>query len=286
MSRIVLAEATVWSSTAVRSSDDTRRKGSNFMLTAIDSNLARIQGLASLVTLFALAAMTQGCAAEQGGDSADVESNEASIVGGTPTAAFPAVGALTDRGFPFCTGTVVAPRVVVTAAHCLTDGAPSTMRFAIGPNANAPTASVAVARIIAHSGYNADRLINDIGVVLLAEDAPVTPIPMNTATLDASWMGRKLTFVGYGVTNGTTQVGAGVKRQASIPIAGVKADQFSYKGPKNTCFGDSGGPALAEDASGAVVVAGVTSYGDEKCTRFGVDTRVDMFQAFVRQAAR
>ena len=255
------------------------------MLNLFDARSARVSGLASMASILALVATLGGCAAEANGEDDDVTSSSSPIIGGTTTSAFPAVGALTQGGSPFCTGTVVAPRVVVTAAHCLAGARASSLRFAIGANAFAPTASIRITRVTAHPAYDPDQLVNDIGVVVLADDAPVTPIPMNTTALDASWVGRSLTFVGYGVTSGLTQSGAGVKRQVAIPIAQVGAAQFAYTGAKNTCFGDSGGPALTRDAQGATVVVGVTSYGDATCRSFGVDTRVDVFRRFVTQAS-
>ena len=100
--------------------------------------------------------------------------------------------------------------------------------------------------------------------------------------MSASWVGKNLVFVGYGVSNGQTQTGSGVKRVVSIPVSQVAATQFAYQTPgRNTCNGDSGGPAFATDASGNLTVAGVTSYGDRGCTQYGVDTRVDAYRSFI-----
>src|SRR5689334_3949150 len=41
------------------------------------------------------------------------------IVNGSPDSGHPATVALTTQGFPFCSGTLVTPTVVVTAAHCI-----------------------------------------------------------------------------------------------------------------------------------------------------------------------
>ena len=176
---------------------------------------------------------------------------------------------------------MVAKRVLVTAAHCLEGQSASRIKFALGPNAKAPTASLAIKRIAVHPQWSSSQIKNDIAVAILSADAPVTPVPINTA-MPSSWVGKSLTFVGYGVSNGNTQTGAGVKRVVTIPISQVAATQFAYQTPgKNTCNGDSGGPAFAADASGNLTVAGVTSYGDQGCTQYGVDTRVDAFQSFI-----
>ena len=88
-------------------------------------------------------------------------------------------------------------------------------------------------------------------------------------------------FVGYGVSNGFSQTGAGTKRFVNMAISQVGATQFSYAVPnKNTCNGDSGGPAFAQ-VGGELLLAGVTSYGDANCVQYGVDTRADVYVDFL-----
>jgi uncharacterized protein (TIGR03382 family) len=48
------------------------------------------------------------------------------------------------------------------------------------------------------------------------------------------------------------------------------------------CFGDSGGPAFIYRGN-RPYLAGVTSFGDENCSLYGVSTRVDAYTAFVNQ---
>ena len=236
------------------------------------------------LSLIGIVALMTGCAAEQSANedpTEEVDGTEAAIIGGSTTSSYAAVGALTERGFPFCTGTIIAKRVIVTAAHCLEGQSASAIKFALGPNANSPQASLSIKRIAVHPQWDSSQIKNDIAIAILSADAPVTPVPVNT-TMPSSWVGKSLTFVGYGVSNGRTQTGAGVKRVVTIPISQVAASQFAYQTRgKNTCNGDSGGPAFAADASGNLTVAGVTSYGDQGCTQYGVDTRVDAFRSFI-----
>ena len=235
----------------------------------------------------ALAFASTGCTAEATEDETNEEhvaSTASAIVGGEATTGYASVGALTQRGRSFCTGTVVTKRLVVTAAHCLQEVQASNIRFALGPNASTPETQLGVSRIVAHPKYDAKRLTNDIGVVVLSQDAPVTPIEINDS-MSSSWVGRALTFVGYGVTSGFGKMGSGVKRAVDIAVSEVGSTQFAYEDRrKNTCFGDSGGPAFAKDAAGNLVLVGVTSYGDQSCTEFGVDTRVDTYRTWISSA--
>jgi V8-like Glu-specific endopeptidase len=235
-------------------------------------------GVASVVAAMGCAPGDVGVDEEE--QTEQSEERRDSIVGGQTTSAFPAVGALTRFGATHCTGTVVAPRKVVTAAHCLAGVSASQLKFVLGASVSAPTHTLGVASIKAHPSYNASTLANDIGVVTLSADAPVTPLKL-LGSMDASWAGKELVFVGFGANNGVNQTGYGKKRFVRMPVASVSAKQFSYSTPgKNTCNGDSGGPAFAE-VNGETLLAGVTSYGDANCTQYGVDTRVDAFKDFI-----
>jgi len=207
------------------------------------------------------------------------------IIGGVSYSGLPAIGALFVNGAPYCTGTLVGPRKVLTAAHCVRGVTAASMEFRIGPNAFQPRYVVGVAKLKAHPHFNPTTITNDIAYVTLKTDAPATPMTL-LAGMDTTWVGTPLLFVGYGVTNGHTQTGVGKKRAVTIPITEVGDTQFRYEAPgKNSCNGDSGGPALFRDPTAGYLIAGVTSYGDVGCTVYGVDTRVDAYVSFVGAAA-
>jgi hypothetical protein len=228
----------------------------------------------ALIPALTFACSIQGPEGEQTQDARD------GIVGGSATSSLPAVGALIRFGSTHCTGTLISARRVVTAAHCLQGVSASSLRFAIGPNAAQPEFSLAVASVTAHPQYNSSQLTNDIGYVDLAENAPVAPMRVLTS-MDSSFVGQEFVFVGYGVSNGFSQTGAGTKRFVNMAISQVMAKQFRYQVPnKNTCNGDSGGPAFAQ-VNGELFVAGVTSYGDANCVQYGVDTRTDTYIDFL-----
>ncbi len=211
------------------------------------------------------------------GDNTQIAEHTTRIVGGSSYDGLPAVGMLVYNGNPHCTGTVIGPRLVVTAGHCVNGFSASRMQFAIGPDGYNPQALLAVSSTEPHPGYNASNITNDIALVHLAQDAPVEPMGVVT-NMDSSWVGKQLFFVGYGVDNGYNQTGAGKKRAVWMALSGVSSTQFRYEDPNaNTCNGDSGGPAFYRDSNGKYLVAGVTSYGDQYCAQYGVDTRVDAY---------
>jgi secreted trypsin-like serine protease len=215
-----------------------------------------------------------------GANPPSVAGTDEALIGGTLFAAQPAIGAvLQDGGRGYCTGTLIAPRRVLTAAHCLfgEDGvryAPARLRFAIGPDFRRPSETINVAHTVPAPAYDPSSADHDVGVLVLASDASVAPLSA-FAKLNASWIGTPLLFVGYGSTTSQDHSDAR-KRAVSIPIRSLSQFAFRYgNAARNTCWGDSGGPALYRAASGELQIAGVTSWGDEKCASFAVDARVD-----------
>ncbi len=237
-----------------------------------------------LVLIFSLATAAAACGAPE--EPAPLPAGQArTIVGGSAYSGLPAVGALVYRGGAGCTGTLIGPRKVLTAAHCLRGKSAQYMRFVIGPNAYSPQASIKAARLVPHPLYNHAQVRNDIGLVLLSQDAPVAHMGVLNR-MDSSFVGKELFFVGYGRTGGYSNA-SGSKRAVWIRLSRVDSTTFRYSQQgRNTCQGDSGGPAFFKDNKGRYLVAGVTSHGDAYCNRYGVDTRVDRYLDFVGKVSQ
>lgn len=234
--------------------------------------------------LLVLSATLSACGAR----GEEREASAAIVNGHAPTAAeVHGVVALVDAtdGTVLCTGALVAPAVVVTAAHCLTryvagdalagdDGRPMLAVVAGAATTRDATSEerYAVARLVLHpqfpgapsadpSSLGAD---NDVGLLVLARpvttDEPVSilPPPELDAAIDA---GAVLTIAGFGVTDpsaltsrGTLLVGSvNVVRRTEHELLARSADGV------DTCFGDSGGPAFVRDTSGLLRLVGITS---------------------------
>ncbi len=186
-------------------------------------------------------------------------------------------------GIGSCTGTLLAPNLVLTARHCVSDteegvacksdGTPlaggrvirdkKASDLYIIKGVNRPTRPVADgqgAKLIINDAKNLCN--NDIALLLLKEpikDAQIAPVRLESPAM----AGETITAVGWGVTDKTSSPDVRQQR-AGIPVTGVGGDAREQTGPnefrvgESICSGDSGGPGFAE-STGAVL--GVVSRG-------------------------
>ena len=210
-----------------------------------------------------------GCGAAEPVDEA-----RSPIIGGTVTTGDPAVMLLVSyppdlSTFDSCTAALIAPDVLVTAAHCVDAKDHPGYLFGVftGPDATAyATADVLVPQLVpvkeAHAHPDYDPLPPyhaDLGVVVLEKAVTTAPLPVNRAPLGASSVGEAARIVGYGQPMYGTY--SPVKREASTVVDALGADDTVAVGDTmhRSCVGDSGGPALVK-VDGVETIVGVDSY--------------------------
>jgi V8-like Glu-specific endopeptidase len=199
------------------------------------------------------------------------------ITNGTPDSSDGAVVAvITADGGPHCSGTLIGPHTVITAAHCGVDPT-SFPQFAVFFGASlgqaGPTLTISDARL--DPAFDATTLDHDLALLTLREAAPVAPIALDTGTLDASFVGQSVSVVGYGVTSATA-ADEGSRHVGQARVSAVASLDFTVlPAPSQPCEGDSGGAAL-QTSGGASTLVGVVSQGDDACVDHADFARVDV----------
>jgi V8-like Glu-specific endopeptidase len=199
--------------------------------------------------------------------------------------------AFSDGTWAYCSGTLIAPTVVVTAAHC-GDPGQTTARVAFSSQYHDGD-PLYVGQFIPDPrfrGAQSDPF--DIAVIVFAHPVPgITPAQLPTAGLldqmkaDGSLKSATFTAVGYGSLapiNGpggktytytdTRNVAAGSLN--SLTNAWLRLSQNKSTGNGGTCYGDSGGPNYLGGAASHLLVAN-TITGDTACRSTNVDYRLD-----------
>jgi len=191
------------------------------------------------------------------------------IAGGEPpgdaefAADFPwAVVLVRDDAPGICTGSLISPRYVLTAAHCASEG----LTVLFGSRSREGARRVAVREVIRHPRYSNDPIAYDLGLLRLARPLRLRPVPV--ASRAESWdlvrPGAAATILGWGATaSGMAHPDILLRadfRLTELRIVGTHIAYFARRaGP---CGGDSGGPLLVSAHDGQPVLVGVASITD------------------------
>ncbi|CAH1997986.1 unnamed protein product [Acanthoscelides obtectus] len=207
-------------------------------------------------------------------------------------------------GSDFCSGSLISPNYVLTAAHCLDTALKAEVIFgAHNITANEPTQvrqMVATDNFIIHPGWGNDgQLTHDLALIKLhqpvAENEYIKIVELASGTdRYVSSIGR---IAGWGMTSNEQTVVTAVLRYVDGTIMSKKACRLvdssyrriirdthlclsgsSSRGNIGTCGGDSGGP-LAVDG----VQVGIVSFGTSQCGigKPSVFTRVSSYADWI-----
>jgi hypothetical protein len=192
------------------------------------------------------------------------------IVGGAPAGADMqrhVVMIVSDRG-SFCSASVIAPDLLLTAGHCVRKGSNyRLLTYAAGKPVLSPLGLVTIHPQFDAQAYDVRHFTIDLALVKL--EAPLSgyvPVPL---IAESGVVGRSYRIAGFGLTAQAAGKSGGVLRELTLegaaPVSKVQLRLQEASGIGGACQGDSGGPVLRDGLLVGVLASAVGPNSGKGC---------------------
>jgi secreted trypsin-like serine protease len=196
-----------------------------------------------------------------------------------------------------CTGTAIAPDLVLTAGHCIEAG--TTYKVVQFDAARQPQL-LDVREVARHPQFDlrsvfAHRATADVALLKMVRPLPADIVPATLATSAALQIGDTLTVVGYGLAIRGDGRSGGTLRAARLAVTGKPGNlQIRLVDPATggkraglgACTGDSGAPAYAGTAMIGVVSWSTGPNLTDGCGGLTGVTPLSLYRAWIVETAR
>ncbi|WP_414654100.1 S1 family peptidase [Hyalangium sp.] len=244
----------------------------------------------------ALALVLAGCAVDPEPDPRDLEQSKSAIYGGwvANSGDFPQVVYVLADGAA-CTGTLIAPTTVLTAAHCL-DHYPAASNVWVGFGAPWPSEFFNAVSYEIHPDFDMDYLFgvvvsshHDTALIHLASAAPYPVSKLVSPAEESAYVteGSLAWIAGFGENNLSGYPSSGIKILGTGYISNFKEWVIRLDDlPSSACGGDSGGPFYSHVPGVGLKQAGVLSFGAPSCETWNKYARVTLDLWWIHLNAR
>ena len=171
----------------------------------------------------------------------------------------------------FCSGVVLAPDVVLTAAHCVNTVKNTVIHYhdASARPVLSPVVAIAVHPLYRRDAIRTRRVSIDLALIHLAGALPAPFQPATLASTRAFAVGERLRIAGFGLTHEGKGTSGGTFHWGVLAVREPLSQLLLWSEDPNSqgfgaCTGDSGGPVFAEGAEDIVAIANWTTGHDRK----------------------